>query len=163
MNKLASLRKAVNDTNFELAQNPDRLLVFATKGKAVATGATSLSFEYHYDAKIIVVDYERHPDSLIIPLLAWIRKEQPELMTNHEKRENGLRFDVDISANDLYDIEITIPVTERVRVWAEEGGLGCEHLPEPKEDPYSGFEWTLYINGEHQPWPPALVSEGPST
>ncbi|MDA1381713.1 phage tail protein [Plesiomonas shigelloides] len=87
----------------------------------VATGAASLSFEYQYDAKVIIVDYSQHPDSVVIPLIAWIRKYQPELMTNSNRREDALKFEVEIAANDLYDIAITIPVTERVRVWKVDG------------------------------------------
>lgn len=157
MNKLQALRTAINASNPELHQNPDRLLVFADKGKAVATAATSLSFEYQYDARVIVIDYPNHPDALVIPLLAWIRQQQPELMTNKDKRADGLRFEIEISANDLYDIEITIPLTERVKVWTTEEGLHCEHLPEPPEDPYAGMTWNYHFNGEEVPWPPMLV------
>ena len=155
--EVAELRAAINLTSPELRQNPDRLLVFADKGKAVASGATSLSFEYQYDARVIVIDYPKHPDALVIPLLAWIRQQQPELMTNSNKRADGLRFEVEISANDLYDIEITIPLTERVKVWLADGGLHCEHLPEPPEDPHAGMSWDYYVDGEEQPWPPALI------
>lgn len=161
MNKLAELRAAINLTNPALCQNPDRLLVFADKGKAVATGATSLSFEYQYDARVIVIDYPQHPDALVIPLLAWIRQQQPELMTNQGKRADGLRFEVELSANDLYDIEITIPLTERVKVWQTEEGLHCEHLPEPPQDPYAGMSWDYHFNGEDVPWPPALITTTP--
>lgn len=159
MNKLQALRTAINASNPELRQNPDRLLVFADKGKAVATAATSLSFEYQYDARVIVIDYPNHPDALVIPLLAWIRQQQPELMTARDKRADGLRFEIEISANDLYDIEITIPLTERVKVWTTEEGLHCEHLPEPPEDPYAGMTWDYHFNGEEVPWPPMLVTK----
>lgn len=159
MNKLQALRTAINASNPELRQNPDRLLVFADKGKAVATAATSLSFEYQYDARVIVIDYPNHPDALVIPLLAWIRLQQPELMTARDKRADGLRFEIEISANDLYDIEITIPLTERVKVWTTEEGLHCEHLPEPPEDPYAGMTWDYHFNGEEVPWPPMLITK----
>ncbi|MNT71473.1 P2 phage tail completion protein R (GpR) [compost metagenome] len=80
-------------------------------------------------------------------------------MTNRDKRADGLRFEIEISANDLYDIELTIPLTERVKVWTTEEGLHCEHLPEPPEDPYAGMTWDYHFNGEEVPWPPALITQ----
>lgn len=87
-------------------------------------------------------------------LLAWIRQYQPELMMNSDKRENAMRFEVEIQNNETCDIEIKLPLTERVKVWKDEQGLHFEHLPEPPEDPYDGITWELFINGEYQPWPP---------
>ena len=89
----------------------------------------------------------------MVPLLAWLRQHQPELMTNDELRKDGITFEAEYLANDLMDLIITVKLTERVRVWQNEQGIGWEHLPEPPEDPYDGITWELFINGEHQPWP----------
>ena len=93
-----------------------------------------------------------------VPLLAWLRQHQPELMTNDEQRKEGITFEAEYLANDLMDLIITVKLTERVRVWQNEQGIGWEHLPEPPEDPYDGITWELFINGEHQPWPPTPSS-----
>lgn len=53
-------------------------------GRIVATGATSLSFEWQYPLSIGVIDFAGHPDQLVVPLLAWLRQHQPELFTNAE-------------------------------------------------------------------------------
>ncbi|MNT91530.1 P2 phage tail completion protein R (GpR) [compost metagenome] len=90
----------------------------------------------------------------MVPLLAWLRQHQPELMTNEERRKESITFEAEYLASDLMDLIITVKLTERVRVWQNEQGIGWEHLPEPPEDPYDGITWELFINGEHQPWPP---------
>ncbi|WP_269769812.1 phage tail protein [Aeromonas salmonicida] len=70
-----------------LRQNPDHMMIFVDKGKLVATGAASLSFEYQYELTIIVADFAQHANTIMVPLLAWVRQYQPELMMNSEKRE----------------------------------------------------------------------------
>ena len=106
----------------------------------------------------IVADFAQNVNTVMVPLLAWIRQYQPELMMNSDKRENAMRFEVEIQNNETCDIEIKLPLTERVKVWKDEQGLHFEHLPEPPEDPYDGITWELFINGEHQPWPPTPSS-----
>ncbi|MGK4474145.1 phage tail protein [Aeromonas molluscorum] len=38
-----------------------------------------------------IIDFAGHPDQLVVPLLAWLRQHQPELMTNPTsgKRHQG--------------------------------------------------------------------------
>lgn len=83
----------------------------------------------------------------MVPLLAWLRQHQPELMTNDEQRKEGITFEAEYLANDLMDLIITVKLTERVRVWKNEQGIGWEHLPEPPEDPYDGITWNCSSTG----------------
>ncbi|MFK0666573.1 phage tail protein [Aeromonas salmonicida] len=154
MEKPKQIREVLQKCVPLLRQNPDHMMIFVDKGKLVATGAASLSFEYQYELTIIVADFAQNVNTVMVPLLAWIRQYQPELMMNSDKRENAMRFEVEIQNNETCDIEIKLPLTERVKVWKDEQGLHFEHLPEPPEDPYDGITWELFINGEYQPWPP---------
>lgn len=103
----------------------------------------------------------------MVPLLAWLRQHQPELMTNDEQRKEGITFEAEYLANDLMDLIITVKLTERVRVWQNEQGIGWEHLPEPPEDPYDGIARELFINGSlshgrRRPEPPDPLGRWPA-
>jgi hypothetical protein len=155
MNKPEQVRALLLAAVPHLARNPNDLHVFIEQGKVVATGARqNLSFEYQFDLVVIVTDYAGHADSLMVPLLAWVAQHQPELITNPEKRKNGIGFRVELINRKLVDIEISIPLTERVKVTPVEGGRTVEHLPEPPLDPYADFDWTLFIQGEQVNPPP---------
>lgn len=154
MEKPKQIREVLTRCVPYLATNPDKLHLFIAPGNVESTGASSLSFEWQYPLTIGVEDFAGHPDQIMVPLLAWLRQHQPELMTNDEKRKDGITFEAEYLANDLIDLIITVKLTEGVRVWQNEQGIGWEHLPEPPEDPYDGITWELFINGEYQPWPP---------
>ncbi len=154
MEKPKQIREVLTRCVTHLKTNPDKLHIFIAPGNVESTGARSLSFEWQYPLTIGIEDFAGHPDQIMVPLLAWLRQHQPELMTNDEQRKEGITFEAEYLANDLMDLIITVKLTERVRVWQNEQGIGWEHLPEPPEDPYDGITWELFINGEHQPWPP---------
>ncbi|MGR1184963.1 phage tail protein [Aeromonas veronii] len=158
MLKPAAIRDVLARCSPQLAQNPESLILTVGDGRIVATGAQSLSFEWQYPLSIGVIDFAGHPDQLVVPLLAWLRQHQPELFTNQDKRENAIKVESELLAGDLYDLLITIPLTERVIVTQTEEGIGWQHVPEPPEDPYDGITWELFISGEHQPWPPTPSS-----
>ncbi|MFM5467909.1 phage tail protein [Aeromonas veronii] len=149
MEKPKQIRELLQQSVPQLGQNPEGLILTIGKGQIVATGAHSLSFEWRYTLEIGVLDFAGHPDMLLIPLLAWLRQHQPELFTNSEKRNDAIQVDAEVLANDLYDLLITIKLTERVIVTKTEQGISWQHVPEPPEDPYDGITWELFIN--HQP------------
>jgi hypothetical protein len=154
MLKPAAIRDVLARCIPQLVQNPEGLLLTVGDGHIVATGARSLSFEWQYSLFIGVIDFAGHPDQLVVPLLAWLRQHQPELFTNADKREDAIKVESELLAGDLYDLMITVQLTERVIVKQTEQGIGWEHVEEPPEDPDDGITWELFISGEHQPWPP---------
>ena len=154
MEKPKQIREVLTNCVPYLAKNPDKLHLYIPTGGVECTGASSLSYEWQYPLSIGIEDFAGHPDQIMVPLLAWLRQHQPELMTNDERRKDGITFEAEYLANDLMDLIITVKLTERVKVWQNEQGIGWEHLPEPPEDPDDGITWELFINGEHQPWPP---------
>lgn len=154
MNKPEQIRALLLSAVPHLARNPNDLHIFVDQGKVVASAARqNLSFEYQFDLSVVVLDYADHADTIMVPLLAWVAQHQPELLTNPDKRQNGIRFRVEMINKNKADIEITISLTERVKVTAVEGGRTVEHLPEPPADPYAGFDWTLFIDGEQMTLP----------
>ncbi|WP_454261778.1 phage tail protein [Pseudoxanthomonas mexicana] len=149
MNKPQSLRDHLLAAIADLQRDPERLLVFIEGGSVVSTLAPGASFEYRYTLKLVVTDFGGHPDSLMVPLLDWIRTEQSELLANTSLREQ-IRFEAEVLANDKVDVEITLPLTERVGVHRHDNGeVHVEHFPEPViEAPFPAQHWQLLIRGE---------------
>lgn len=152
MNKPAALRKLLMSQVPHLKTNPDCLHIFIEKGAIIATGVgRNLSFEYQFDCVVIVTDYAAHADTLIVPILGWLATQQPELLDNPDRRENGFKFKAEIINHTTADIEITLSLTERVKVGLDaDKKLEITHLPEPLFD---AVDWTLYTNGVEVPWP----------
>lgn len=146
MNKPQSLRDQLLAALPDLRRDPERLLVFIEGGSMVSTLAPGASFEYRYTLKLVVTDFGGHPDALMVPLLDWIRTHQPELLANPSLREQ-IRFEAEVLANDKVDVELTLPLTERVGVHrADDGRVDVEHYPEPAiEQPLPARRWRLYL------------------
>lgn len=146
MRKPANLRAAIEAALPDLKGNPDRLLVFIDEGTLRCTAAASLSFEYGYTLKVIVTDYAQHADTIIVPLLAWIATNQPELLANPDRQRDGIRFEADLLDKGKMDLALSIQLTERVVVrLVEGGGYTAEHVPEPPLDEWAGWTWNLTI------------------
>lgn len=146
MIKPASLRAAIEAALPELKRNPDRLLVFIDEGGIRCTAAASLSFEYSYTLQVVVTDYARHADTIMVPVLAWVAHNQPELLANPDRRD-GIRFEADLINHKSMDLAVSIQLTERVVVTThQDGTYTAEHVPEPPLDMWEDVEsWTLTI------------------
>ena len=145
MIKPASLRAAIEAALPELKKNPDRLLVFIDQGGLRCTAAASLSFEYSYTLQLIVTDYAEHADTIMVPVLAWVARNQPELLANPDRRD-GIRFEADLINHKSMDLAVSIQLTERVMVTTHDDGTHtAQHVPEPPLDPWEGVAdtWSL--------------------
>lgn len=145
MNKPDSLREHLTAAIPELRKNPDRLLVFIDNGTMRSTAAPGLSFEYAYTLNLIFTDFAGHPDSIAIPLFAWLLEHQRELMENPARAADSVQFEADILDNKKVDLSITLPLTERVIVKRQaDGKLDVRHPPEPRVDqPLEAGRWQL--------------------
>lgn len=154
MNKPESLRTHLLSTIGELKHNPDRLLIFIDNGKIRCTAAASLSFEYSFDLQVILTDFAGHPDSVMLPVLGWLKVNQADLLENLNKSAEGIQFEADILDNSKVDLSLTLSLTERVIVRTDAGGnTTIRHPGEPQRtamflDPAwipgpwkSGSEW----------------------
>lgn len=150
MNKPDSLRTLLLESVPGLKKNPERLLMFIDQGKVRCTAAASLSFEYGYSLQIILTDFAGHPDSVMLPILGWLRINQSELLVNLDKSAEGLKFEVDLLDRAKVDMAITLPLTERVIVKREDdGSFNVTHAEEPQYEDYAEQgPVTVYADGE---------------
>ncbi|MFB6326624.1 phage tail protein [Pantoea deleyi] len=148
MLKPKQLRRALTDSVPLLQRNPDGLSMFIDGGRFVSTLASSLSFEYQYQLNLVITDYGDDIDLVMVPLLAWLRENQPDIMATEEKRRTGFTFKVDVLSDTLCDISIDLQLTERVIVKQEGSALHVTHAgesPLPKND---ARPLLLYVKGE---------------
>ncbi|WP_269503721.1 phage tail protein [Burkholderia sp. IMCC1007] len=131
MNKPDSLRAALTAAIPEFARDPDRLHVFIEHGSIAVTAAQSLSFEYAYTLDIVVTDYAGHADNLMVPIIAWLKVNQPEMLLNRDLCRDGFRFQAEQLDNGKSDVEILLKLTERVGVLEKPGGYETRHFDEP--------------------------------
>lgn len=152
MQKPKQLRQALTDSVPLLQRNPDSLNMFIDSGRIVSTLASSLSFEYQYQLNLVVTDYGDDIDLLMVPLLAWLRQNQPDIMATEEKRRTGFTFKADVLSDTLCDISIDLQLTERVIVKQEGAALHVTHVGENSLPESDAKPLQLYVKGE-------LVSE----
>ena len=147
MNKLKSLRDYLLANIPTLAQNPERLLIFADKGKIVSN-SLSLSFEYDYTVNLIVTDFAGDPDTVMVTVLAWYKHYQQD-----KAFPSNIEFEADILNHQAVDLSLKLPLSERVIVTVDtEGNItDMHHCAEPVIDTEI-INWpaNLHINGEAQ-------------
>lgn len=151
--KLQSLRALIQAAVPELARDPERLIVMATDGKAVSTLAGSLSFEYQYTASITVLDYTGHTDALFVPILAWVRVHQYDLLEAPDKQQQGIEFNVEHLNTSAVDIGISVPLTERAIVRPDPAHPTRFNINHPKEPCHPGGQclpehWELWLKDQ---------------
>lgn len=147
MKKPASLRAALVAANPDLAENPDRLLVFIKSGRTVPAAKGSLSFCYEYTLNLLVLDYTADSDLLMLPMLEWARTNQPDLFTDPVKIRDGFIFEAELLDNQAMDISIELMLSERVGVVELDGKVtSVTHLDEPYMVEETGpVNWSLII------------------
>ncbi len=84
MNKPQSLRHALNKAVPYVRNNPDKLHLFVDNGSLVATGASSMSWEYRYTLNAVIEDFSGDQNLLMAPVLLWLRDNQPDAINNLE-------------------------------------------------------------------------------
>ncbi|ARX38659.1 phage tail protein [Klebsiella pneumoniae] len=131
MQKPNSLRKALTDAVPVLRINPDMLCLRLDDGSNTATLARSLSFEKRYTLNIVVTDFTDDIDLLFVPIMAWLRNNQPDIMTTDEGRKKGFAWYADINNDSSIDVSISLLLTERTLVKEVDGALHVENIPEP--------------------------------
>ncbi|MGO1068409.1 phage tail protein [Lysobacter sp. CA199] len=135
MNKPASLRAHLAAALPELATDPDRLLVFVEEGSVISTAQASASFELRYRLSLVLVDFVGDAARLFLAVLRWVAVHQVELIGNPDRRSD-LAFEVDVIDHDRADVEIRLPLTERIGVvTAPDGSEQVVPWAEPVFDP----------------------------
>ncbi|WP_033792265.1 phage tail protein [Pantoea septica] len=148
MQKPQQLRAALSRSVPLLQQNPERLTMTIAAGTVVATSAPSLSFEYRYRLELTLAEVEQDIEAVIVPLLAWLRDNQPEMLGNAEKRRSDFTFAVDAAGA----LSIGLQLTERVLVTQQESAAQVTFPGEPTPPANDNAPLQLWVQG-------ALVSE----
>lgn len=116
----------------DLARNPEMMHIFIDNGKLASTLVASLSFENQYTLNVVVTDFTGDIELLLVPIRAWLRIHQADIMTTDEGRKKGFTYFADINDNDSADISISLMLTERTIVREEGDKLHVETVPEPQ-------------------------------
>ncbi|MCF8586670.1 phage tail protein [Enterobacter asburiae] len=148
MHKLKSLRQALIDAIPQLNANPERLQMSVGGGNIDARQASSLSFEKRYALNVKVSGFTGDSEGFFVPVLAWLRENQPDIFTLDEGRKNGYTFAIVLNDDDTMDITISVQLTERILVSQEQGALHATYSPEPPLPEPVTRPKALYVNGE---------------
>ena len=151
MKKAQSLRNFLLGAIPELQTDPQRLKMFVETGNIVARSGDTLSFEYRFTVRLIMLDFSASLDLFAVPLLAWLSTYQPDVLQNKDKAAKALRFDVEVLANDKLDLVIEVDLTESVIVKEDKDDVGRQRLTtEHKGEinhpmPYASGDYSLYL------------------
>lgn len=148
MRKADSLRRWLTAYLPDLKTHPDRLQIFVEGGAINARRSRSLSFAYSYTLKALVTDFAGDADVLMLPVLAWIEREQPQLLARGDSQP--FSFEAELLDGDTSDVELSIELTENVIVAPRADGSGFDltHPPEPDfSDRFEGQEPSLMWQG----------------
>ncbi|MDU1181649.1 MAG: phage tail protein [Citrobacter sp.] len=148
MLKPDSLRKALTESVPVLSKNPEMLRLFIDNGKINSTLAASLSFEKQYTLNVVVTDFTDDFDLLLVPVLAWLREQQPDIMTSEEGRKKGFTWYADINTDQSFDVSISLLLTERTIVKQVDNALHVNCVSEPPPAEPVTRPTAMYINGE---------------
>lgn len=122
MKKHDSLRAALTAALPELAREPNALAITIEQGSIAARHGPNLGWEYRYDCHLVLIDCRAAPEQIFLPLLLWLRTYQPDLILNHAKGVQAIKFNIDVVDQDAVDIEIMLPLTEAVDVLPQPDG-----------------------------------------
>lgn len=131
MRKADDLRRWLTAYIPELATHPDRLQIYLEAGAINARRSRTLSFAYSYTLKALITDFAGDVDTITVPILAWIEKEQPQLLARGDSQP--FAFEAELLDSDTFDIEISLEVTENVlvKLLPDCSGYDVQHPPEP--------------------------------
>ena len=137
MRKADSLRRWLTAFLPELATNADRLQIYVEGGNIMTRKSATLSFVYAYTLKALFTDFSGDSDRLMVPVLAWIEKEQPSLLMSSDSQP--FSFEAELLDGDLSDVELSIDLTETVLVIPRPDGSGYD-VTHPAEPTFNQFD-----------------------
>ena len=146
MNKPKQLREHIELAIAQLKRNPDKLLMFIENGSVRCHLGENINFKYTYNLKLIVIDYAMHIDTLMVPILAWLKVHQQDLLDGGDR----LQFEAEAIDHEKTDIAITLPLSEKVQLLFHDDGNFTATHPDcpPIENAVGPTPWELDANGE---------------
>lgn len=154
MEKPSSLRETLTKALPALKKDPQKLVIFITGGRIMHSGTDSLSFEYAYTLRALLLDYAGHADAVMAPLVEWMKRNQPEVFDDPAKRARAIRFEAEYLSAKAIDLQIDMELTERVIARPRaDGPAGALDLIHPKEPPpqlaiLQAEHWEVYLRDE---------------
>ncbi len=155
MLKPNTLRAALIEAVPVLHDNPAMLRLWVDKGRNTATLSSSLSFEKQFSLNIAVSGFNDDIDTLFVPVMAWLRDNQPDILTTEAGRNGSFSWSLVTNDDATQEVTIVLQLTERTKVTEVDGALYAETLAEPLPPALVNRPTELYINGE-------LVSRWPA-
>ncbi|HDZ9812363.1 phage tail protein [Klebsiella pneumoniae] len=146
MIKARLLREALIAGNTWCKANPEMITVWVEKGHIGIEATGEPSFMYLHTIKILAVDFPGQVDDLMLPIMAWAWRHQPDLLLNPDKNRQ-IEFDADIISDDTADLMFMVPVWERAMVEIVDGKLVVTHLAEDRPR-FNGGEWEVVFDPE---------------
>lgn len=128
MQKPESLRQLLYAT--ALVGQTEKLATFIDRGRVECRRGANLTFKYHYTLNLVVQGYAGSVDALMIPILAWIAEQQPDLLDRTPNEP--FVFESELLDADTADVSIELELSELVLV-ARTGksAFTATHVPEP--------------------------------
>lgn len=146
MKKAELMRDALTRNNTWCKANPELFIIWVEKGHIQIEATGEASFMYHYTIQVLAVDFPGQIDDLMLPLLAWVWQQQPDLLLNPDNNRK-VEFDADIVNDDVADILFKVPAWERVIVEIVDGKPVAKHLAESRPR-FNGGEWEMVFDPE---------------
>ncbi len=99
-----------------------------------------------------MTDFPGDIDLILVPILAWLRVNQADIMTTDDGQKRGFTYEADINNDDSADLSISPMLTERTIVKEVGAELHIEHAPDPQSNELVRRPTQFYVHRE-------LVSE----
>lgn len=116
MQSLKNLRDYLVSCVPLLQENPENLSVFAKSGTIKCAANGSLSHAQSYTACVFITGWAGDTDSIIVPILAWVRQYAPELMSD---QDNGITFEAELLSKSSVDLTISLKLSDNTIVKRE--------------------------------------------
>ncbi|MGM0535553.1 MAG: phage tail protein [Pseudomonadota bacterium] len=143
MIKLQALRTHLLERIPGLKRDPERLLTFIENGRLEFHRGAHLSHQYQVPVRIVLTDHSGELDAVMLPLLQWLSRYQPDL-----DPIDAVRFHAELLSNNAWDLAIDVTLTERVVaiVDCDAGRIDVEHrMPEFELDPCPATHWKIFL------------------
>lgn len=156
MRKPASLRAAMVAALPRLAEDPDKLRMWIDQGGIAVRATPTLAFEYRYKLNLLLLDFVEDSNAAMVPVLLWLRTEQPDLLGDYAANDKAIAFTVDVLDDKTVDLHLELQLREAVGCKPRiGGGYALTHFPEPAlhdGDILSPATLAaIYLDGEDQP------------
>lgn len=154
MQKPKSLRQAIENALPELAQNPEKLVMFVQQG-SISSNKATLSHSKNYTLTLLITDFTGDLDVLETAIIHWLQTNQPDILGAGQVERDSFQFDVDILSHDSADVLYQLKLSERVVALRDEetAQIHITYAPEPQHiQDLTGVFGEMWGKGEN--WKP---------